>query len=63
MALLLTRVSARFRIEGILIGNYHLSSTFLGAGMDHWCNTTNIDALKYHHDWTPEQKRNFSIPL
>ena len=51
-----------FRIEGILIGNYHLSSTFLGAEMDHWCNTSNIQFLK-DYEWTPEEKKNFSIPL
>ena len=71
-------------IEGVLIGMYHLSSTFLGAQvmltggssdlvsdedelhihfqMDHWCNTSHIEALD-GLDWTLEQKKNYSIPM
>ena len=49
-------------IEGILIGMYHLSSTFLGAQTDHWCNTSHIKALD-GLDWTLEQKKNYSIPM
>jgi len=48
-------------IEGILIGFHHLSSSFLGASMDSWCNTGKIEKLE-SLGWTPEQKKNFSIP-
>ena len=51
-----------FRIEGFLIGCHHLSSSFLGAGIDHWCNTSNIDALNGKDDWSLEQKKKFAIP-
>jgi len=48
-------------IEGILIGFHHLSSSFLGASMDSWCNTGKIKELE-NMGWTPEQRKNFSIP-
>lgn len=48
-------------IEGMLIGCHHLSSTFLGASMDHWCNTSHIDELD-KLAWTTEQKKQFAIP-
>ncbi len=50
------------RIEGMLIGCHHLSSSFLGAQMDHWCNTSYIDQIS-GYGWDAEQRRNFSIPL
>lgn len=49
-------------IEGILIGFHHLSSTFLGASMDHWCNTDQMSQLD-NVGWTLEQKKQFAIPL
>ena len=48
-------------IEGALIGCHHLSSVFLGASMDHWCNTSHIDALQTL-PWTTEQKMKYAIP-
>merc|ERR1719450_1837655 len=48
-------------IEGILIGFHHLSSTFLGASMDHWCNTDKISQLA-NVQWTLDQKKQFAIP-
>ena len=48
-------------IEGILMGFHHLSSSFLGASMDHWCNVDNLSEL--NSDWTDEQKKNFTIPM
>ncbi len=48
-------------IEGILIGCHHLSSSFLGAQTDHWCNTSKIDEIA-GFGWSVEQRRNFSIP-
>ena len=48
-------------IEGILIGFHHLSSSFLGASMDSWCNVGKIKELE-NIGWTAEQKKNFSIP-
>jgi OCT family organic cation transporter-like MFS transporter 4/5 len=44
-------------IEGCLIGFHHLSSSFLGATMDHWCAIDNLPA-----SWTDDQKKQFSIP-
>ena len=49
-------------IEGFLIGFHHMSSSFLGASMDHWCNLEHVDALS-DVAWTLEQKKNYSIPL
>merc|ERR1712001_63919 len=49
-------------IEGILIGFHHLSSSFLGASMDHWCNVDKMTELD-NLGWTLEQKKNFSIPM
>lgn len=49
-------------IEGFLIGFHHLSSSFLGASMDHWCNLDHVDALA-DVAWDLEQKKNYSIPL
>ena len=49
-------------IEGILIGCHHLSSTFLGASMDHWCNVNKIPAFN-NLQWTDEQKKKYAIPL
>jgi len=49
-------------IEGCLIGFHHLSSSFLGASMDHWCNTDYIMELN-NVPWTAEQKKQFAIPL
>ena len=49
-------------IEGILIGFHHLSSSFLGASMDHWCNVDKIPELD-NLGWTDEQKKNYTIPL
>lgn len=48
-------------IEGILIGCHHLSSSFLGASMDHWCNTTFMEPLQ-GKSWTLQQKKDFAIP-
>lgn len=48
-------------IEGMLIGCHHLSSTFLGASMNHWCNTSHMDELN-KLVWTAEQKKQFAIP-
>lgn len=50
-------------IEGILIGFHHLSSSFLGASMDHWCNLTHISALDNVNHWTLEQKKEYAIPF
>eukprot|EP00096_Caligus_rogercresseyi_P010966 TRINITY_DN4168_c0_g1_i1.p1 TRINITY_DN4168_c0_g1~~TRINITY_DN4168_c0_g1_i1.p1 ORF type:complete len:606 (-),score=82.03 TRINITY_DN4168_c0_g1_i1:387-2204(-) len=50
-------------IECILIGCHHLSSSFLGASMDHWCNTEHIDALQGLNSWTLEEKKKFAIPF
>nr|XP_040575273.1 organic cation transporter protein-like isoform X2 [Lepeophtheirus salmonis] len=50
-------------IECILIGCHHLSSSFLGASMDHWCNTNHIKALEGMNSWTTEQKKQFAIPF
>ena len=49
-------------IEGFLIGFHHLSSSFLGASMDHWCNMDHVDALA-DVAWSLEEKKNYSIPL
>jgi hypothetical protein len=49
-------------IEGILIGLYHLSSSFLGASMNHWCNTTHMDTLS-GKDWTTDQIKQYAIPM
>jgi OCT family organic cation transporter-like MFS transporter 4/5 len=49
-------------IEGILIGFHHLSSSFLGASMGHWCNVDKITELD-NLGWTLEQKKNYSIPF
>lgn len=49
-------------IEGILIGFHHLSSSFLGASMGHWCNLDHIDVLN-NLDWTVEQKKQYALPL
>ena len=49
-------------IEGILIGCHHLSSTFLGASMDHWCNTSNIESLE-GLGWDVEQRKQYAIPM
>jgi len=45
-------------IEGCLIGFHHLSSSFLGASMDHWCEVKDLPT-----SWTDDQKKQFSIPL
>eukprot|EP00095_Tigriopus_kingsejongensis_P005178 maker-scaffold237_size242172-snap-gene-1.35 protein:Tk05178 transcript:maker-scaffold237_size242172-snap-gene-1.35-mRNA-1 annotation:"sugar transporter" len=49
-------------IEGILIGCHHLSSSFLGASMDHWCNTSYMEPLQ-GKSWTIAEKKEFSIPM
>ena len=49
-------------IEGMLIGCHHLSSTFLGASMDHWCNVSHIDAVSGKNWWTDDQKKTLAIP-
>ena len=50
-------------IEGCLIGFHHLSSSFLGASMDHWCNLDHIEVMKnVNSSWTLEQKKQFAIP-
>lgn len=48
-------------IEGILIGCHHLSSSFLGASMDHWCNLGHVQALQ-DVPWTLEQKKQYALP-
>ena len=48
-------------IEGLLIGCHHLSSSFLGASMDHWCNTSSISELD-RLNWTPDEKKQYLIP-
>lgn len=48
-------------IEGLLIGCHHLSSSFLGASMEHWCNTSHISELD-RLNWTPDQKKQYAIP-
>lgn len=48
-------------IEGILIGFHHLSSSFLGASMDHWCNLDKVPELE-NKGWTLEEKKNYTIP-
>ena len=50
-------------IEGCLIGFHHLSSSFLGASMPHWCNVDHIDAFKDVRGWNLTQKKQFAIPL
>jgi len=47
-------------IEGLLIGFHHLSSSFLGASMDHWCNTDQMSQLPA--TWSLEQRKNYAIP-
>ena len=50
-------------IEGCLIGFHHLSSSFLGASMDHWCNLDHIEVMKnVNSSWTLEEKKQFAIP-
>lgn len=48
-------------IEGVLIGCHHLSSSFLGASMDHWCNTSHMDELQ-GRGWTVENIKDYAIP-
>jgi len=50
-------------IEGCLIGFHHLSSSFLGASMPHWCNVDHIDAFKDVRGWNLTQKKQFAIPF
>jgi len=50
-------------IEGILIGFHHLSSSFLGASMDHWCNLDNVSSKLTNYGWTSQQIKDFSIPM
>ena len=49
-------------IEGMLIGCHHLSSSFLGASMGHWCNTSHMSQIN-GYGWTLEQIKNYSIPM
>jgi hypothetical protein len=49
-------------IEGVLIGFHHLSSTFLGASMGHWCNISHVPLLA-DKPWTIEQKKQYALPL
>jgi len=50
-------------IEGCLIGFHHLSSSFLGASMPHWCNVDHIDAFANVQGWNLTQKKQFAIPM
>lgn len=49
-------------IEGILIGFHHLSSSFLGASMGHWCDLDHIEVLD-NVAWTTEQKKQYALPF
>ena len=52
-------------IEGILIGFHHLSSSFLGVSVGHWCNTTGVDGVAQlqNYGWSSAQIKNYTIPL
>jgi len=48
-------------IEGIIIGFHHLSSSYLGASMPHFCNLDYIDVLD-NLNWSLEQKKQYALP-
>jgi len=51
-------------IEGCLIGFHHLSSSFLGGSMPHFCNVEQIDAFRnVKGDWSIDQMKEFAIPM
>ena len=48
-------------IEGCLIGFHHLSSSFLGASPDHWCNLDYVSALD-NVAWNETMKKEYAVP-
>ena len=48
-------------IEGCLIGFHHLSSSFLGASPDHWCNLDYVSALD-NVAWNDTMKKEYAVP-
>ena len=45
----------------MLIGCHHLSSSFIGASMPHWCNTSTMSRIS-DKSWSLEQMKRFAIP-
>lgn len=48
-------------IEGCLIGFHHLSSSFLGASPDHWCNLDYVSVLD-NVAWNETMKKEYAVP-